>query len=296
MNIKRVPANTVVKKKPYKRGWTKDEHFRFLQGLQLHGKGEWKEISEIVKTRTPVQIQSHAQKYYQRQQQKNKTKKSIHDFTVEDLKDMTQADIMEQSKYIRENSSFKGYVLPPAAPQTLDFSQFGMVPYFAGPMLAHGGDAPPFADPTLLAQLQATQQRGIAQAPLGGQRYGQLPQRTHMQALQRNAFMSRGFPPMAYQPLRLQPHSQQHVSGVESGAVSVVGVSAHLQQQAQGVPSALAQYTYAETPILHPPPPPPRSGTVEAHPGAESLSLLGKRVREQGLDMYQQPTKKFKVE
>lgn len=45
---------------PYKRGWGKDEHIRFLRGLQIHGKGCWKEISQIVGTRSPSQIQVHA--------------------------------------------------------------------------------------------------------------------------------------------------------------------------------------------------------------------------------------------
>jgi len=35
----------------------------FLQGLKEHGKG-WKEIAELVKTRTVVQIRTHAQKYF----------------------------------------------------------------------------------------------------------------------------------------------------------------------------------------------------------------------------------------
>ena len=73
-------------KKPYKQGWTKDEHIRFLKGLEQHGKGSWKEISLIVGTRTPTQIQSHAQKYFLRQKQEKKNKRSIHDFTMDDMK------------------------------------------------------------------------------------------------------------------------------------------------------------------------------------------------------------------
>ncbi|KAL9654687.1 hypothetical protein ABK040_006749 [Willaertia magna] len=73
-------------KKPYKQGWTKEEHIKFLKGLELHGKGSWKEISQIVGTRTPTQIQSHAQKYFLRQKQQKKNKRSIHDFTMDDLK------------------------------------------------------------------------------------------------------------------------------------------------------------------------------------------------------------------
>jgi SHAQKYF class myb-like DNA-binding protein len=37
----------------------------FLQGLELYGK-EWKKISKMVKSRTLVQIRSHAQKYFQK--------------------------------------------------------------------------------------------------------------------------------------------------------------------------------------------------------------------------------------
>jgi SHAQKYF class myb-like DNA-binding protein len=74
-----------VKKGPYKQGWSKEEHILFLKGLKIHGKGAWKEIATIVGTRTPTQIQSHAQKYFLRQKQKNKNKRSIHDITMEDL-------------------------------------------------------------------------------------------------------------------------------------------------------------------------------------------------------------------
>ncbi|KAL0479381.1 hypothetical protein AKO1_015110 [Acrasis kona] len=81
-------STTPMKKVPFKQGWNKDEHMRFLTGLQQHGKGAWKEIATIVGTRTPTQIQSHAQKYFLRQKQKNKNKRSIHDFTMDDLNRM----------------------------------------------------------------------------------------------------------------------------------------------------------------------------------------------------------------
>jgi len=68
-----------------KRGWAKDEHTKFLHGLRIHGRGRWKEIASIVGTKTPTQIQSHAQKYFLRQKQTNKNKRSIHDFSLEDL-------------------------------------------------------------------------------------------------------------------------------------------------------------------------------------------------------------------
>ena len=45
--------------------WTAEEHRLFLQGLELHGKG-WKKIASLIRTRTVVQIRTHAQKYFQK--------------------------------------------------------------------------------------------------------------------------------------------------------------------------------------------------------------------------------------
>ena len=43
--------------------WTREEHHMFLKGLEMHGKG-WKKIAAYIKTRTVVQIRTHAQKYF----------------------------------------------------------------------------------------------------------------------------------------------------------------------------------------------------------------------------------------
>lgn len=48
--------------------WTEEEHKTFLRGLSKLGKGDWRGISrEFVRTRTPTQVASHAQKYFLRQ-------------------------------------------------------------------------------------------------------------------------------------------------------------------------------------------------------------------------------------
>jgi SHAQKYF class myb-like DNA-binding protein len=39
--------------------WKKDEHFRFLKALKIHGK-EWRRVQDYVKTRTSTQARSHA--------------------------------------------------------------------------------------------------------------------------------------------------------------------------------------------------------------------------------------------
>ncbi|KAJ4865955.1 Homeodomain-like transcriptional regulator [Raphanus sativus] len=62
--------------------WTPDEHSKFLIGLEKYGKGDWRSISRnLVLTRTPTQVASHAQKYFARLNSKNKNKmrQRIHD-------------------------------------------------------------------------------------------------------------------------------------------------------------------------------------------------------------------------
>ncbi|KAI3973598.1 hypothetical protein MKW92_044697 [Papaver armeniacum] len=64
--------------------WTEEEHRNFLEGLRKYSKGDWRSISRFcVVSRTPTQVASHAQKYFQHQgtkkHKKPRKRPSIHD-------------------------------------------------------------------------------------------------------------------------------------------------------------------------------------------------------------------------
>jgi len=111
-----------LKKQPFKQGWTKEEHLRFLTGLQIHGKGAWKDIAAIVATRTATQIQSHAQKYFLRQRQKVKNKRSIHDFTIEDLQKAVAAEAAARQKQQQQQQKVQSNPIQNLDPATVQFA------------------------------------------------------------------------------------------------------------------------------------------------------------------------------
>ena len=64
-------------------------------GLKKYGKGDWRNISRnFVVSKTPTQVASHAQKYYQRQLSggKDKRRPSIHDITTVNLANTVFSD------------------------------------------------------------------------------------------------------------------------------------------------------------------------------------------------------------
>jgi len=67
-------GNDSVSKKSQSRYWTKEEHEKFLEALQLFGKKDVKNISIHVGSRNPTQVRTHAQKYFLKQKKRNREK------------------------------------------------------------------------------------------------------------------------------------------------------------------------------------------------------------------------------
>ncbi|EXB29768.1 Transcription factor [Morus notabilis] len=107
--------------------WTEEEHKLFLLGLQKVGKGDWRGISRnFVKTRTPTQVASHAQKYFLRRNNHNRRRRrsSLFDITT----DTVAAIPMEEDQAVHHQENVSQSHPLPLSPEPCNPGGFSLVP------------------------------------------------------------------------------------------------------------------------------------------------------------------------
>ncbi|KAK7304569.1 hypothetical protein VNO77_42450 [Canavalia gladiata] len=114
-----------------KRGipWTEEEHKLFLLGLQKVGKGDWRGISRnYVKTRTPTQVASHAQKYFLRRSNLNRRRRrsSLFDITTDSVSTIP----MEEEQIQHQDHVSRSPPMYPAAPENSNMNALPMIPMY----------------------------------------------------------------------------------------------------------------------------------------------------------------------
>lgn len=76
--------------------WTKDEHERFLAGLEAYPSGPWKMVAACVQTRTTRQTMTHAQKYRQKIERRQRKLTGTSDSAQSDARDALSTDTSDR--------------------------------------------------------------------------------------------------------------------------------------------------------------------------------------------------------
>lgn len=131
-----VPHSGSGSRSERKRGvpWTEEEHKLFLLGLQKVGKGDWRGISRnFVKTRTPTQVASHAQKYFLRRSNLNRRRRrsSLFDITTDTVVAIPMEEEQAHLQDNKNNNVPQSHSLLPTAAEAANVSNFHVMPAFS---------------------------------------------------------------------------------------------------------------------------------------------------------------------
>jgi len=96
--------------------WTEEEQDKFLEGIVLYGIN-WKKIKCLIESRTPVQVRSHAQKYFQKMKSCKDEILGI-DFTLDSISNLqgminqiksinSNLDIIKVLKYLEKQLNYE---------------------------------------------------------------------------------------------------------------------------------------------------------------------------------------------
>ena len=79
--------------------WEKEENNQFIQGIVLYG-SNWKKVNTLIRTRSTVQVRSHAQKFFKKMKSYKNDKFGI-DFTLDSINNIN--DMINQIKLNNPN-------------------------------------------------------------------------------------------------------------------------------------------------------------------------------------------------
>lgn len=82
-------APVIPPKRKFKTGGAREEHYLFLEALNIYGRGCWKEMAKVAESNSCIQVQSHAQKFFKCMKKCREVKRSIQDLRMES-KEMKQ--------------------------------------------------------------------------------------------------------------------------------------------------------------------------------------------------------------